>query len=230
MNKNVPIACACLFSVFVLSCGHKYYKAANFEEKTLDHRVVAVIPAEMIFTGNQPKNMDADDIARAEEQESRDFQLALYNSILRHANAGKYITTVNFQDLQTTRKKLEEKNIGIRDCWKMDDREIAEALGVDAVIRMRIRKKRYMSDAASYGVDVSRRIIRSTGIGSKIPLPQDADKTNDIDASCSLLSNNQTLWNDHYKAASDWNAPAEQIIENITDNFGRHFPYKKKRK
>ena len=211
------------------ACARKNYTASNFEEKTVDHQTVAIVPAEMIFTGNQPKNVTEEDIIKMEEQESREFQYALYNSILRHANTRKYITTVNFQDVSTTLQKLEQGQIAIRDSWKMDDKALAKALGVDAVIKMRIQKQRYMSDVASYGIDAARRIISGTGIGSKIPVPYNAAKTNDIYASCNLVSNNQTLWNDHYKRAADWNTPSKELIEGITDNFGRNFPYKKRR-
>jgi hypothetical protein len=83
-----------------------------------------------------------------------------------------------------------------------------------------------MSDLASYGVNVGKQIIGSTRIGSKLPIPYNLGKTNDIYASCNVVSENKTLWNDSYKGTSDWNSPADEIIENITDNFGRHFPYK----
>lgn len=235
MKKNLPLTTTViLLAAFtsIISCSRKNYTASNFEEKTLEHQVVAIVPAEMIFTGTQPKNMTPEDITKIEEQESRDFQFALYNSILRHANTHKYITTINFQDIGTTLNRLQENNIEIRKSWKMDDKELAKALGVDAVIKMRVHKQRYMSDAASYGIDAARRIINSTGISSKIPvpIPNNVSKTNDIYASCDLVSNNQTLWNDHYKRAADWNSPANVIIEGITDNFGRNFPYKKRRK
>jgi thioredoxin-related protein len=233
MKKNLPfqnIVILLIVFTFIVSCARKNYTAANFEEKTVDHRTVAIVPAEMIFTGKQPKDLTEEDIIRMEEQESRDFQYALYNSILRHANTRKYITTVNFQDIGTTLKKMEENNIDIRKSWKMSDEELAAKLGVDAIIKMRIQKQRYMSDAASYGIDAARRVLGNTGFGSKIPLPYNASKTNDIYASCNLVSENQTLWNDHYKRASDWDTPANVIIEGITDNFGKNFPYKKKRK
>jgi len=106
-------------------------------------------------------------------------------------------------------------------------------LNVDAVVRLRIQKKRYMSDLASYGIDLAKSIgweymggkIPGTGIG----IPNVKNNTNDIYATCSLLSEGRTLWNDSYKSASNWNNPANEIIEDITDNFGRHFPYKQRR-
>jgi len=233
MKKNLPLPLTVILLAgftFLVSCSHRNYTAANFEEKTATHQTVAILPAEMLFTGTLPKNTNPEKIAAQEEQESREFQYALYNSILRHANTRKYITTINFQDIGTTLKKMEENNITVRDSWAMDDAALSKALGVDAVIKMRIQKQRYMSDGASYGIDAARRIIGSTTFGSKIPVPSNASKTNDIYASCNLVSNNQTLWNDNYKRATDWNTPANEIIEGITDNFGRNFPYKRRKK
>ena len=152
------------------------------------------------------------------------------NSILNHANTKKYITTVNFQDINTTLKILEQNNISVRDSWKKDDNELAKLLGVDSVIRMNIRKQRYMSDEASYGVGVARQVIYKTGIGSKVPVPSSVGKTYDIYATCNLLSDNQTLWNDNYKRSTDYDTPANVIVEWITDDFGENFPYKEKRK
>ncbi len=216
--------------LFLFSCSNKYYTANNFSEKTEDHKVVAILPAEIIFSGKQPKNSSPEAIAKAEERESIDFQYALMNSILRHANTKKYVTTVNFQDANTTLKKLEQNNITVRDSWSKDDDELAKLLGVDAVIRMNIRKQRYMSDEASYGVDVAKQIVYKTGIGSKVPVPGSVGKTYDIYASCNLLSDNQTLWNDNYKRSTDYDTQPNVIIEWITDSFGENFPYKQKRK
>lgn len=192
--------------------------------------MVAILPAEVTFSGKQPKNMTPEAIAEAEERESIDFQYALMNSILRHANTRKYITTVNFQDINTTQKILEQNNITVRDSWKRNDEELAKLLGVDAVIRMNIRKQRYMSDEASYGVGVAKQVVYKTGIGSKVPVPNSVGKTFDVYATCNLLSDNQTLWNDNYKRATDYNVQPNVIVEWITDSFGENFPYKQKRK
>ena len=230
MKKNLLYACIATFILFLFSCSNKYYTAGNFSEKTEDHKVVAILPAEITLSGKLPKNLSPEDIAKAEETESVNFQYALMNSILRHANTRKYVTTVNFQDINTTQKILDENNISVRDSWKKDDNELAKLLGVDAVIRMSIRKQRYMSDEASYGVGVAKSVIFRTGIGSKVPVPNSVGKTYDIYATCNLLSDNQTLWNDNYKRSTDYDTQPNVIVEWITDWFGENFPYKKKRK
>ena len=230
MKKNLLPGFIALFLLFLFSCSNKYYTASNFEEKTQKHKVVAILPAEVTLSGKLPKNLTPEDIAKAEERESIDFQYALMNSILNHANTKKYITTVNFQDINTTQKILEQNNISVRDSWKKDDEELAKILGVDAVIRMNIRKQRYMSDEASYGVGVARQVIYKTGIGSKVPVPSSVGKTYDIYATCNLLSDNQTLWNDNYKRSTDYDTAPNVIVEWITDDFGENFPYKERRK
>ena len=224
MKRHVLI----VLTVFFISCSHKYYTSSYFDQQTAHHKIVAVLPAEMIFTGKQPEGLQTDDIIRIEETESVNFQQSLYNAILRHANTRKYFTRVNLQDISTTMRILKEHNLSVTDTWRKDDKELAEMLNVDAIVRLRVQKQRYMSDLASYGISVGRQIVYNTGIGSKIPVPYVPNKTNDIYASCNIISNNQTLWNDSYKAASDWNSPPNEIIENITDNFGKHFPYKER--
>jgi hypothetical protein len=215
--------------IIVSSCSHKYYTSSLFEQQTRNHKVIAVLPAEMVFTGTQPKNLTPENIKQIEEQESKNFQIGLYNSILRYANSRKYVTTVNVQDFSTTQRILQENNISVRDSWYKNDAELAKLLGVDAVVKMRIQKQRYMSDVASYTIDVVRQIGYEIGVGGKVPLPRGISRTNDIYATVSLVSNGQALWNNNYKAASDWNNQPNIIIEGITDQFGRNFPYKQRR-
>ncbi len=232
--KNLLPCLTLVVCIVAFSCScHKYYTSNEFEQATAKHRLIAVVPAEMIYTGTPPKKLTADDIAKIEEAESIAFQESLYNGILRHANGRKYYTTVELQDISTTRKILTDNSLPNRKAWGVSDKDLAALHNVDAVVRMRVQKKRYMSDLASYGIDLAKTIgweytggkIPGTGIG----IPNIKNNTNDIYATCSLLSGGRTLWNDNYKSASDWNNPANEIIENITDNFGKHFPYKQRR-
>jgi hypothetical protein len=183
----------------------------------------------MIFTGKQPKNLTATQIDSMEEDESKTFQMALQSSILRYANSRKYYMYVGVQDINATLSLLEQNHISIRESWKMDAKSLAKILNVDAVVRMQVTKKRFMSDYASYGVGVAEQILWNTGVAGRLPLPNNAAKTNDIYVSCNLIGENNTLWNDYYKGSSNWNRPANQVVENITDRFGENFPYKRRK-
>ncbi|SRR5258706_5534424 len=228
MKKIVPIFL--LISLIVsVSCSHKYYTSSFFDQQTASHRVIAILPSEIIFSGKQPRELADSQIAKIEEDESKAFQQSLYSNILRYANYGKYYMFVGVQDITKTLNTLDENHISIRDSWKMDDKKLAGLLGVDAVVRMQITQKRYMSDYASYGVSVARNVIRETPLGNTLPIPGAFGKTEDIYAYCSVVSNSITLWNNHYKNAANWNNPSNVIIENITDAFGRNFPYKRRK-
>ena len=229
MKKILPLSGTVLLAILLFTaCSRKNYAVSSFDQQTMHHKLIAVLPAEMIFTGVQPKDISAEDIAKIEENESRIFQNYLFNSILRYANTRKYYTAVGIQDISTTQKLLEDNRITIRDSWREDDKKLAKLLGVDAVVRMRIQKKRYMSDLASMGVSYGQQVLyQISNVGKYIPnVP---NKTNDIYASCNIVSNNQTLWNDDYRGATNYNVSSERVIDNITDNFGQHFPYRKRR-
>jgi hypothetical protein len=215
-----------LLVLITLSSCHRYYTSKSFDVKTIKHKAIAILPPQMLLTGNQPKNLTLTQIAEIEEKESKLFQEALYNNILRRANQGKYTMDVNVQPVNNTIALLEKNGMSLRDSWQKDDKELAKLLGVDAVVRSSIQKDRYMSDLASAGIDAGQKVLNAV-LKNPVLVPG-TNKTNDIRATCSLISNGETLWNDNYKRESDWNSPANDIIERITDNFARHFPYRKK--
>ena len=214
-----------LFAVLVLSSCHRYYTSSNFAEKSARHRTIAVLPPQMVLTGNQPRSMSEREIRRLEEKESILFQQALYNNILKQSGR-KSILTVLVQPYTNTLALFEKNNIGIRDAWTMSDDDLAKILGVDAVVRSTIQKDRLMSDLASAGIQAGKQILDAL-VTKPVAVPA-TTKTADIRATCSIVSNGETLWNDYYKRESNWNAPANEVIENITNNFAKHFPYIKK--
>ncbi|HET9056669.1 MAG TPA: hypothetical protein VFN30_07470 [Chitinophagaceae bacterium] len=230
MKKNLSLnTWIFIVSYFIfISCSHKNYSSGYFEQQTAGHKIIAILPAEMIFTGIQPKNITSQQIDSIEESESKIFQASLQNSILHYANTRRYYMTVSIQDINTTLNLMEQHNVSLRDSWKMNAKDLCKILNVDAVVRLTIVKQRYMSDYASYGVNVAEKILGGVG-RSRLPIPSNAGKTNDISVTCNLLSENITLWNDYYKGISDWNTPPNIVIGNITDRFGERFPYKKRR-
>jgi hypothetical protein len=217
---------ALLILISFSSC-HRYYTSSSFIEKSAKHKTIAILPPQMVVSGSVPKNLSTYDIAQLEERESKMFQEALYNNVLRRGNSGKYVMDVSIQPYSNTLASLEKNNISIRDSWTKDDKELASILGVDAVVRTSIQKERFMSDLASAGIDAGRRILDAV-LTKPVLLPGVPNKTNDIRASCTIISNGEALWNDSYARESDYSYTANQIIEQITDNFAKHFPYKRK--
>jgi hypothetical protein len=223
MKKTLHINTAALFLLLVISCSRRTTSSVVYQ-KTATHRLVAVLPAEMIYTGTKPKNITDEELQKTEEAESKIFQQYLHDNILQNGNTGRYALRVSVQNYTNTLHLLEENNITLKDSWYKSDEKLCGMLKVDAVIRLKIQKRRYMSDAASMGIDYGRQIIGAV-LKRGVYAPS---KTNDIIASCSIVSKGETVWNDNYRRAADWDTPADYVVNNITENFANRIPYRQR--
>jgi hypothetical protein len=225
-----------LLAAFVLmsSCAKKFYTSSAFETAAASHKIIAVVPVQVVLTGKQPSQMTAANVAKQEEAESKAFQQYLYNDVLRYANTKNFYTTVQLQPVETTNRLLNESNISFRDIAALDDSKLCKLLGVDAIVKMTVQKTRYMSGLQSFGADLLNDIIfRNVGVfipGTVTSVPKANEKTNDISATCSIQGNGTVLWNDNYSGAADWQRSSNEIIENVTSRFAKHFPYRKSKK
>lgn len=220
----------CLTLLFLLTgCAKRYYIASDFSTRTIGHQTIAVLPVEMVFTGNQPKDLTEEDIAAIEEGESKAFMISLYDAILRSTKNGKKPMRVSVQSYTTTISMLEENNITIRESWSKRPAELAQILGVDAVVQSRIHKNRYMSDLASYGISVGVQVVQVLSQGTLgVFLPGSLNKTNDIKSNFTLVSGEDgaVLYSRAFTEEADWNRPSEQIIDRTTVRFAKFFPYR----
>lgn len=213
--------------ILLASCAKNYYVNPQFEDKTRTHTVVAILPYKMINTGKQPKNMTQQDLEKLEEAESVAFQTSLYDQILKSTRGGKKPFRVEFQSVNITNSKLKEQGISIRESWDKDPTELAKLLGVDAVAKSSVQKNRYLSDLASFGIDVGTSILEGlTGLGGATPM--NATKTNDVRLSCDLINATDaaTLYNLSRSFSVDWTYSTQQVIEDVNRRISRTFPYR----
>jgi hypothetical protein len=233
MTSKFYYALLVIFLFVANSCSHKFYTNANFDKLSATHKTIAVLPATVTLTGTKPQKLTEADILKQEKAESLSFQQSLYNNILRHANSKKYETSIQLQPLEKTGELLKQQNILFSDVSNISDETLCKLLNVDAVVRLKVQKTRYLSDLASFGANVLNDILNTNvGVfipGTTTPTPDAPTKTNDVTATCSVQSNGVVLWNDNYSQAADWKRPANDIIEDITNSFGLHFPYRKKK-
>ena len=232
-RKKLKYFIAVGLSILIFSCTPSYFIVKDFNLKTQDHKRVAVIPVEMVFTGAKPAKVTEAQIDSIEVSESKQFQNSLFNNLLLYSNSKRGTVSVEFQSYEKTNKTLQELGISVRDAWSKSPEMLCKVLGVDAVVKTRIVKQRYMSDLASFGLQTAGRILNGVvGGGMAYPLMRatNGGRTNDIDAQCTLFNKTQDeiLWKDMHKGAADWNSPANQIIERITVQFGKNFPYRKR--
>ncbi|MEW6470340.1 MAG: hypothetical protein AB1458_15605 [Bacteroidota bacterium] len=223
---------AALLLLLAACSGPRYFTSPDFAQKTANHKLVAILPVQMIMTGKKPEKLTDEDIAKIEEGESRAFQMSLYNNILKNHTTKKGTIMVELQPYEKTMQIFKEKGIDLRKSWEADPMDLCKVLGVDAVVKTRVQKTRYMSDLASYGIDLGYHILSQISIPATVIISGVVGpaKTNDIDAQCSLFNgaDGSLLWKDMYKASASWNAPANDVIEGMTHTFAYHFPYRKK--
>ena len=184
----------------------------------------------MVFTGRAPEGLGAAQILAIEEGESLAFQYALYNQLLDHSSVRrKNPILVRIQPLGTTNRILDEHGIALRECWAMPPKELAEILGVDAVIETRIQKTRYLSDLASWSAEIGLEALHQATEG-KIDwlIPPGLTRTHDIWADSVLIGaeDGDTLWKVGIHRATDWRRPANDVVAGITRKLSKKFPYR----
>lgn len=179
-----------LIILSLTSCTSKVYKDKSFFSKAKPaSQTLAVLPAEVIYTGNLPKNWDADRLAKVEAEQSLKIQESVQEKLLFHAKnkniRGKWNITV--MDYRSINNKLEEKGISLKDSWKIPSSDLTAILGADMLIRTRVQNERIMSEAAAAGINVGVSVLRdvlSSTTSSPVYLPR--AKASDYDMSLSL--------------------------------------------
>lgn len=216
--------------LFAVGCATANYQSPQFVERAQNHQIIAVLPFEMVLTGDPPKNLTAEQIAQIEEAESIAFQQALYSRLLHQASVGrKHPIMIEIQSVETTRQLLAAAGIGIRESWDMSAKSLAKVLRVDAVISTSVQKTRYLSDGESFGVDLGLSVVNEVTEGWLAPiLPWNLVTTQDIWANCELIDSldGTVLWQTDFSQATDWRLPANQVITTFTMEFAKQFPYR----
>ena len=218
-----------LLLLLSLGCTAVDYRSPRFTELTTDHRTVAVLPFEMVFAGKAPRGLTGPQIARIEERESLAFQTSLYFRLLNQVGKGRI--DIELQPVEETHRIFADHHIGVRDSWSMATEDLARILGVDAVVRTRVEKTRYLSDGASFGIDagihVLEEILGDDDDGDHHGHIPHVLKTHDIFADGALLSgrDGELLWRVAVYRETDWTRSANDVIEGLTKKLARKFPY-----
>lgn len=215
--------------LFLLNaCSKPYYISSDFKKRSKKQETLAILPVKMVFTGKMPEHLDDKDIVKLEEGESKAFQRALFDQILASSSRGKK-KSINFQSLDKTNALLEENKVTVRQAWEESPEKLAAILGVDAVVKASVEKKRYLSDMASFGIDIGKRILQLLGgLEAILAIPKDVEKTNDIFTSCSVVDSQGgvILWSMSEKQETDWQKPDMEVVQNVCKTLAKNFPYR----
>ncbi len=226
MNRTLAVAAL----LVATACTTVDYTSRSFPERSADHQIVAILPFEMVFAGKAPAELTEEQVASIEEGESLTFQTALYHSMLNRSSAGrKHPILIEIQPVDVTNRTLERYGIGIRESWSIPAEELARILGVDAVVRTTVQKTRYLTDLESFGIDLGSAVLIEVSEGRLAGVvPYAAITTVDIWADSTLIdgSDGGVLWKVALERATDWRAPANDVVLGITRMLAKKFPYR----
>lgn len=229
MKKKVLLSLILLLAAIVImpGCVGRDFTTPAFYEKSQGHRIIAVLPYEMIFKGKKPKKLTVRQVRQIEEDESLAFQESLYHMLFNQTVRDTGPVRVKIQPVTMTNRILEREGIDIRDSWELSSEKLARVLGVDAVVRTWVMKHRFMSGLASFGIELGNSILNDiladTPLQIFVPNP-----TKGIRAHCSLLNgrDGDILWEIDFKGEIDWKIKANRIVHRINHYFARKFPYR----
>jgi len=197
-----------LFAVLLTftSCGPQVYTAPNAVSATAAHGVVAIIPPVVTIYG-RPKD-DPEALARAADADVHAFQQEMYSWMLFRKQQGR-IRGVEIMDPETTNAKL--ANAGFFDDERVfTPAELANVLGVDAVITSNFNTTKPMSE----GVAIALAVVFNSW-----------NNTRETTANLSLHDPEAgMIWNYDWVAGGTF-ATSEALVNNLMRNASRRMPY-----
>jgi len=182
---------------------------------------VAIIPFEVIYTGNTPRGLTREDMAKIDREERLAFQNGLYRWVGHRWNK----KPVAIQNISVTNAKLLEADINIYEIEKHNPQHIAIILGVDAVFVSSVIKHRYRSDEASMAIDIGTDLLRQSGVINGRPI---SSKTNDVRLSVSLVTrqDGSSIWRHSREGVANWDYPPAHSIDRVSRRTVRKLPKK----
>jgi hypothetical protein len=194
------------FVLTISACGPKVYTAPNAAAATAAHSVIAIIPPVVSIKGR--KKDDPEALRRAAEADVYTFQQEMYSWMLRRKQQGK-IRGVEIMDPETTNAKLAKAGYTNED-RTMTPAELANALGVDAVITSKFNTTKPMSEGAAVALGV---LFGAWG------------NTNETTANLSLHDpESGMLWNYDWVAGGSFTS-SEALVNDLMRNASRRMPY-----
>ncbi len=215
-----------LLLLVLASCSRRQYQTAAYSELSTQHQLLAVLPVTTTTTGRIPAKWTEEELRQVETIESEAFQIAIYEEIARRGGVYYENIRVNFQHIRETNALLKEAGIEPRDSWDMPATKLADALGVDAVIRVDVTKQRYLTDLEGLAVGVATTLL---GLIDDNPIfLGQASRTSDVWASASVVDGQSgvSVWTTRQKCPTFWNRQHQDIVRTIARTLGRRFPYR----
>jgi len=213
MKKLINLIYFVPFMAFAQFEGSKQtFESPNLTKAIASHKMVAILPFDVKITyRKQPKKFNLEANSDQETKMSTSIQGSLYTYLLRHAND----YPITLQNVDETNLRL--KRAGMKgNLDKFTKREIAAALGVDAILGSRFEARQTQSD----GVAIAAMMLVG-GTGGRTGT-----------GSLTLTLNNgldgELLWRFYKSMNENVMTTSDHLVERMMRKVSRNFPYKAK--
>lgn len=210
--RTLGLSAVLFLALLCTSCGPSIYLAQDFRTYAPKHKVVAILPASVSIgmRPNQARNTSAEQLRTMQQQSALDFQARIYAWLLRRQQQQRY--TVDFQDVALTNSLLRKANLTDQDMRTLSAQELAQLLGVDAVLTTSVTTSKPMSDGAAVAVGI---LIGAWGATNQANIT-----VNINDGSAGKL-----LWKYNFVATGSVGSSPESMVNALMRNASRKFPY-----
>ena len=206
-----------LFTLLLTACGPSIYLAQDFRAYAPRHKTVAILPADVTIRlrPNQAKNTTAQQQRDMQTQTGLDYQERIYAWLLRRSQQRGY--TVQFQDVRQTTVRLRESNIPFQELRTHSPQELAQILGVDAVLTTSVLTTKPMSEGAAVALGVASALMGGGAWG--------ATNQANITVNIHEAEAGKLLWKYDFVAAGSVFSSPETVVDALMRNASKKFPY-----
>lgn len=205
--KNRFHALTALAVLLLISCSPKVYYSPDAELVTVEHQKIAIAPPQVAIVA--PRKAHPADIRTQEAIESQNFHRAMYSWLLHRKMQNRLF--VDVQDVATTIALLE--NAGYYEGVSMTTAQLAEVLGVDAVVTVNYALSKPISDVGAVALKVLFGNWNATNHVSVTVALHDRDQEKDI-------------WNYHRRVRGTVGSTPGQLVNQLMRNASRKMPYR----
>lgn len=226
-----------LIVAFFLSCTKRLYKAKGFEEKVKTHRTIAILPFNVLYSGEDDGQYNEQELSSLKTWESLAFQKEFYTALASQSGGSKNDIKIKILHPDTSNYKL----FGAHETnpyQKLPNaKEICKTLGVDALVYIRILKTRLLADTDTFllGKPLSASLIQKVNPPTsqlnknKPQIPGNAARSFSIYALGKLVNcaDSLIIWQTEFDTYTEWNDNAHHVINKVCKGLAKKFPYRK---
>ncbi|APG60266.1 hypothetical protein [Christiangramia salexigens] len=186
------------------------YQHPQFETRTADHKIIAILPfeANVSLRPKQMKEISQEQLADLEKNEGLSVQSAMYSWFLKRKKRGDLL--IDIQDVKRTNALLLQNNIDNLNAVTTE--QLAQILGVDAVITGTFETDKPMSDGASVALGLLIGFWGSTNAAT-------------INMSVNNGTDGELLWNYNKRVAGSLGSNTDMLINKLMRKASRRLGY-----